>query len=59
MSSCFGVHSIRVATFREKSLENENLSRSGKSKGISFSLREVYKNDKSWGKVREFKKKKS
>ena len=31
----------RVATFREKSLENEIFSRSGKSQGISFLVREI------------------
>ena len=31
---------VRVATGREKVLENEKCSRSGKSQGISFSVRE-------------------
>ena len=31
----------RVATVREKVLENENFSRSGKSQGITFSVREI------------------
>ena len=31
----------RVATVREKVLENENFSRSGKSQGITFSAREI------------------
>ena len=31
----------RVATVREKVLENEKCSRSGKSQGISFSVREI------------------
>ena len=31
----------RVATVREKVLENEKNSRSGKSQGISFSVREI------------------
>ena len=45
----------RVATVREKVLENEKISRSGKSQGITFSVREILKkNEKSHGKVREF-----
>ena len=45
----------RVATVREKVLENEKFSRSGKSQGITFSVREIKKkNEKSQGKVREF-----
>ena len=32
---------IRVATVREKVLENEKISRSGKSQGIIFSVREI------------------
>ena len=32
---------IRVATVREKSLENEIFSRSGKSQGISILVREI------------------
>ena len=40
---------------REKSLENEKNSRSGESQGISISVRDnLEKNEKSWGKVREF-----
>ena len=39
---------------KEKSLENEIFSRSGKSQGISISVREILKNDKSQGNVREF-----
>ena len=35
------VDSIRVATVREKSLENEIFSRSGKSQGISILVREI------------------
>ena len=31
----------RVATVREKVLENEKFSRSGKSQGITFSVREI------------------
>ena len=31
----------RVATVREKVLENEKNSRSGKSQGITFSVREI------------------
>ena len=31
----------RVATVREKVLENEKFSRSGKSQGIIFSVREI------------------
>ena len=46
---------IRVATVREKVLENEKISRSGKSQGITFSVREILKkNEKIHGKVREF-----
>ena len=44
----------RVATVREKVQENEKFSRSGKSQGITFSVREIKKNEKSHGKVREF-----
>ena len=45
----------RVATVREKVLENEKNSRSGKSQGITFSVREILKkNEKSHEKVREF-----
>ena len=44
----------RVATVREKVLENEKFSRSGKSQGKTFSVREIEKNEKSQGKVREF-----
>ena len=32
---------VRVATVREKVLENEKFSRSGKSQGITFSVREI------------------
>ena len=35
------VYITRVATVREKVLENEKCSRSGKSQGISFSVREI------------------
>ena len=35
------VFSCRVATVREKSLENEIFSRSGKSQGISILVREI------------------
>ena len=40
---CPDIHlsSVRVATVREKDLENEKCSRSGKSPGISFSVREI------------------
>ena len=34
---------LRVATVREKVLENEKFSRSGKSQGITFSVREIEK----------------
>ena len=37
---CRCIDYIRVATVREKILENEFFSRSGKSQGISFSVRE-------------------
>ena len=47
-------HVCRVATVREKVLENEKFSRSGKSQEITFSVREIKKNEKSHGKVREF-----
>ena len=33
--------SVRVATVREKVLENEKNSRSGKNQGITFSVREI------------------
>ena len=33
----------RVATVREKVLENEKISRSGKSQGITFSVMEIKK----------------
>ena len=33
--------SHKVATVRENILENEKISRSGKSQGISFSVREI------------------
>ena len=50
------IRDSRVATVREKVLENEKISRSGKSQGITFSIREILKkNEKSHGKVREFK----
>ena len=39
---------------REKVLENEKFSRSGKSQGITFSVREILKKMKSHGKVRKF-----
>ena len=40
---------FRVATVREKVLENEIFSRSGKSQGITFSVREIKKKrKKSW-----------
>ena len=39
----------RVAMVREKSLENEFFSRSGKSQGISVLAREILKKDKSQG----------
>ena len=35
--------SARVATVKEKVLENEIFSRSGKSQGITFSVREILK----------------
>ena len=37
------VDCYRVATVREKVLENEKNSRSGKSQGITFSVREIKK----------------
>ena len=42
-----GLHDVkresdaRVATVREKVLENEKFSRSGKTQGITFSVREI------------------
>ena len=36
-----GAYLLRVATVREKVLENEKFSRSGKSQGITFSVREI------------------
>ena len=44
----------RVATVREKFLENEIFPRSGKSQGILWMAREIRKDFKSQGKVREF-----
>ena len=35
------LYTIRVATVREKYLENEMFSRSGKSKGILWMAREI------------------
>ena len=43
----------RVVTVREKVLENEKFSRSGKSGNYIFSQRNL-KNERSHGKVREF-----
>ena len=42
-SVCIGYEqtTLRVATVRENVLENEKCSRSGKSQGISFSVREI------------------
>ena len=40
-ASIKGKYMIRVATFREKSLENEFFSRSGKSQGILIEVREI------------------
>ena len=37
----FCEQTVRVATVREKVLENEKFSRSGKSQGITFSVREI------------------
>ena len=48
---------IRVATVREKYLENEIFSRSGKSQGILWMVREIRKDLASQGKVREFENK--
>ena len=36
-----GLSYVRVATVREKVLENEKFSRPGKSQGITFSVREI------------------
>ena len=47
----------RVATVREKYLENEIFSRSGKSQGILWMAREFRKDLESHGKVREFENK--
>ena len=38
---CFKIQQTRVATVREKYLENEIFSRSGKSQGILWMIREV------------------
>ena len=38
-----GPHSVRVAKVREKYLENEIFSRSGKSQGILWMVREILK----------------
>ena len=48
----------RVPTVREKSGKNEKNSRSGKSQGILKLVREIQKNGKSQGKVREFQNQK-
>ena len=40
-SDYFFRSSLRVATVREKVLENEKISRSGKSQGITFSVKEI------------------
>ena len=40
IKNCAGVS--RVAMVREKNLENEKFSRSGKSQGITFSVREIF-----------------
>ena len=42
---------------REKYLENENFSRSGKSQGILWMVRTFRKDLESQGKVREFENK--
>ena len=48
----------RVATVREKALENEKFSRSGKSQGITFTVREIFKKMKKvMEKSGNFKKK--
>ena len=49
-------HQDRVATVREKSLENEFFSRSGKVREFQFLSGKFRKNNKSQGKVREFEK---
>ena len=41
INSGFPICYIRVAMVREKVLENEKFYRSGKSQGITFSVREI------------------
>ena len=41
LEKCHNSVIYRVATVREKVLENEKFSRSGKSQGITFSVREI------------------
>ena len=51
-------HSLsRVATVREKVLENEKFSRSGKSQGINFQSGKFKKNEKKSGNFKIFTKK--
>ena len=47
---------FRIATVREKSLENEKFSRSGKSQGISVSVREIWRKREKSGNFRISKK---
>ena len=47
---------VRVATVREKSLENDFFSRSGKSQGFSILVREIQKKWEKSGNLRIFKK---
>ena len=53
----FTIIHCRVATVREKYLENEIFSRSGKSQGILWMVRKFRKDLESQGKVREFENK--
>ena len=50
-------HFLRVATVREKYLENEIFSRSGNSQEILWMAREIRKDLKSQEKVRDFENK--
>ena len=46
LSDCSGISGVnfgRVVTVREKCLENENFSRSGKSQGMLWMVREIEK----------------
>ena len=58
ISSHIWIYAVcRVATVREKYLENEIFSRSGKSQGILWMSGKFRKDSESQGKVREFENK--